>query len=107
VSRPAKDVVDQRGGGQDRRPGVEREAVLVKDRGAAPGLIALLEDGDLVSLALKTDGRGESPEARADDDDLHPPDDRRQTADSRLRGGRPRATIARKNLMRDPVRVPS
>jgi hypothetical protein len=36
-----------------------------------PGLVALLHDRDLVPLRAQPDGRRESTESTADDDDLH------------------------------------
>ena len=56
------------GRGDDGRAGVEGEAVLLPDTGAAAGLLELFQHRDAVALAAEPHRRGQAAEAAADDD---------------------------------------
>src|SRR5919199_2842841 len=70
-SCPLEELVDQEGGCDDRWPTVKLEAVLLVDVGAAPRLVALLENGDLMALVLQANSRRQSAETGSDDNDPH------------------------------------
>ena len=52
--------------GDDRRPGVEGEALVLEDIGAAAGLVALLDQRRLHARRLQPDGERQSAEPAAD-----------------------------------------
>ncbi len=52
--------------GDHRRAGVEGEALVLPDIGAAAGLLAALEDGDVEARGLQPDGQGQPAKSRAD-----------------------------------------
>jgi hypothetical protein len=64
-------IVDQPRRGDDRRARIEGEAVLLPDVRAAAGLVTRFDDRDVVPLRAQPDGRRESTESTADDDDVH------------------------------------
>ena len=71
LPRGGEDLIDQPGGRDDRRPAVEGESVLPVHIGAATRLVPLLQHGDLVPLGAEANGRRESPESAADDENAH------------------------------------
>ena len=68
AQRPEFFEEDRRG--DDGGAGVEGEAVLAEDGGAAAGFGEALEDGDAVAAGAEPDGGGEPAEAAADDDGM-------------------------------------
>jgi len=71
LPRGREDLINQPGGRDDRRPAIEGEAVLPVHVGAATGLVPLLQHGDLMPLGAEANGRRESPESAADDENAH------------------------------------
>ena len=69
ASDQLEELVDQIGGGHDRRARVEAETVSLEHARTAPWLRAGLHDGDVVSHGPKANGGSEAAESGADDDD--------------------------------------
>ena len=73
LERPAglaEQVAVDRRQGEQRRPGVEAEAVAGEPAELAADVAGLLADGDLVAERGQPRGGGETAHARTDDDDL-------------------------------------
>ena len=61
-------LLEQERRGDDGRAGVEGEAVLAVDVGAAAGRVELFQHGDAIAAGAEPDRRRQAAEAAADDD---------------------------------------
>jgi hypothetical protein len=85
-----EELFEAAGCGDDRRTGIEGEALILVDVGPSARLVALLEQDRGESGCLQADREGESAEAAADDGDRG----RRGGHDATPRGARGRARWA-------------
>ena len=63
-----EEFIEEEGSGEDGGASVVGESFVAEDGGAPAGLFEGFEESDVVAAGLEADGRGETAEARADDE---------------------------------------